>query len=62
MIHAEVEKIEWSDTEEERIASISNQITEMLAVNRLSREDRLAVLAKVMWNMMAELDAKDGAK
>ena len=62
VIHAEVEKIEWSDTEEERIASISNQITEMLAVNRLSREDRLAVLAKVMWNMMAELDAKDGAK
>ena len=46
----------------EIIESLSQQLIEWLKPYTLTRNDRLAILGKLMWDMMAELDAKDGAK
>jgi hypothetical protein len=58
IIESELAKHAWTDRELKIIESVSQQLIEWLKPYRLTRNDRLAILGKLMWNMMAELDAK----
>ena len=59
IISNELKKHPWTEKELEIIETVSGQLIEMLKPYQLSREDRLAILGKLMWNMMAELDGKE---
>ena len=59
IIESELAKHAWTDRELEIIESVSQQLIEWLKPYSLTRNDRLAILGKLMWGMMAELNEKE---
>ena len=62
IIESELAKHAWTDRELEIIESVSTQLIEWLKPYSLTRNDRLAILGKLMWDLMAELNEKERAE
>ena len=58
VIYAELGKIQWTDAEQAQIEKVSDDLVESLREYHLTKETRLAVLAKVMLSLMKQLDDK----
>jgi len=56
VMRAELDKIEWTDTERAKIEKVSDEVTATIRPYQLTRETRLAILGKVMGNLMKKLD------